>query len=62
MSTNEQFAPNEDDLAMVQQPSTITILYMIIGCSERIELEESRSMRYDGLISDVMLQCNMLQQ
>ena len=30
MSTNEQFAPNEDDLAMVQRPSTITILYMIL--------------------------------
>ena len=28
VSTNEQFAPNEDDLAMVQQPSTITILYI----------------------------------
>ena len=27
LSTNEQFAPNEDDLAMVRQPSTITILY-----------------------------------
>ena len=27
VSTNEQFAPNEDDLAMVQRPSTITILY-----------------------------------
>ena len=31
VSTNEQFAPNEDDLAMVQRPSTITILYMILG-------------------------------
>ena len=28
VSTNEQFAPNEDDLAMVQWPSTITILYI----------------------------------
>ena len=28
VSTNEQFAPDEDDLAMVQQPSTITILYI----------------------------------
>ena len=28
VSTNEQFAPNEDDLAMVQRPSTITILYI----------------------------------
>ena len=28
VSTNEQFAPNEDDLAMVQKPSTITILYI----------------------------------
>ena len=27
-STNEQFAPNEDDLTMLQQPSTITILYI----------------------------------
>ena len=27
VSTNEQFAPYEDDLAMVQRPSTITILY-----------------------------------
>ena len=27
VSTNEQFAPNEDSLAMVQRPSTITILY-----------------------------------
>ena len=31
MSTNEQFAPNEDNLAMVQWPSTITILYTIIA-------------------------------
>ena len=37
VSTNEQFAPNEDDLAMVQRPSTITILYMIIA-SHRIIL------------------------
>ena len=28
VSTNQQFAPDEDDLAMVQQPSTITILYI----------------------------------
>ena len=28
VSTNEQFAPNEDDIAMVQRPSTITILYI----------------------------------
>ena len=28
VSTNEQSAPNEDDLAMVQRPSTITILYI----------------------------------
>ena len=28
VSTNEQFAPNEDDLTMVQRPSTITILYI----------------------------------
>ena len=28
VSTNEQFASNEDDLAMVQRPSTITILYI----------------------------------
>ena len=27
VSTNEQFAPYEADLAMVQRPSTITILY-----------------------------------
>ena len=27
VSTNKQFAPNEDDLAMVRRPSTITILY-----------------------------------
>ena len=33
MSTNEQFASNEDDLAIVQRPSTITILYMIIDLS-----------------------------
>ena len=28
VSTNKQFAPNEDNLAMVQWPSTITILYI----------------------------------
>ena len=28
VSDNEQFAPNEDDLAMVERPSTITILYI----------------------------------
>ena len=34
MSTNEQFVPNEDDLAMVQRPSTITILYIYDPCNE----------------------------
>ena len=38
MSTNEQFAPNEDDLAMVQRPSTITILYMILGSVQQMAL------------------------
>ena len=37
MSTNEQFAPNEDNLTMVQRPSTITILYMIIGANTLVE-------------------------
>ena len=36
VSTNEQFAPNEDDLAMVQRPSTITILY--IWSLKRVQL------------------------
>ena len=43
VSTNEQFAPNEDDLAMVQQPSTITILYRWSLQGSEISLVASKS-------------------
>ena len=35
VSANEQLAPNEDVLAMVQQPSIITILYMYDHCFQQ---------------------------
>ena len=38
LSTNEQFAPNEHDLDMVQWPSTITILYIwSLRCEDELQ-------------------------
>ena len=43
----KQFAPNEDDLDMVQRPSTITILYMIIDLSSQQSSEKNASLCYE---------------
>ena len=52
VSTNEQFAPNEGDLAMVQQPSTITTLYIWSLVSINYLLV-GRIMQFSGCLNQI---------